>query len=118
MDVLNKLQKQFEDQMAVKAEIERFFGAFLKKTRDKMQQATDLIGGLAGERKRWTEDSAKFDATKTALVGDVAVGCAFVLLWPLQPGVPRLYCGEEINSGPQEEGRALLAVVGCHFVVS
>ena len=45
-----------------------------KKTRDKMQQATDLIGGLAGERKRWTEDSAKFDATKTALVGDVAVG--------------------------------------------
>ena len=39
-----------------------------------MQQATDLIGGLAGERKRWTEDSAKFDATKTALVGDVAVG--------------------------------------------
>ena len=43
-----------------------------------MQQATDLIGGLAGERKRWTEDSAKFDATKTALVGDVAVGCAFV----------------------------------------
>ena len=23
-----------------------------KKTRDKMQQATDLIGGLAGERKR------------------------------------------------------------------
>ena len=74
IDILNGLQKKFEDQMAVKAAIE--LGA--KKTRDKMQQATDLIGGLAGERKRWTEDSAKFDATKTALVGDVAVGCAFV----------------------------------------
>ena len=43
-----------------------------------MQQATDLIGGLGRRAERWTEDSAKFDATKTALVGDVAVGCAFV----------------------------------------
>ena len=34
--------------------------------------------GLGGERARWTEDSQKFEDTKRRLVGDVALGCAFV----------------------------------------
>ena len=118
MDVLNKLQKQFEDQMAgrrprsyqaksapstpstrlarqklarsprrprateAEAKLQGVMdvlqtaeaartrwpqgtdrsAAGAKNARDKMQQATDLIGGLAGERKRWTEAFAKFIA--------------------------------------------------------
>ncbi|KAH8068253.1 dynein light chain binding protein [Aureococcus anophagefferens] len=74
MDVLAGLQADFEAQMAKKEQIEA--GALA--TRKKMEQATALIGGLGGERARWTEDSHKFDQTKKALVGDVAIGCAFV----------------------------------------
>ena len=44
----------------------------------KMQQASDLINGLAGERVRWTEDSNNFADLKRRLVGDCAVACAFV----------------------------------------
>merc|ERR1711865_1247727 len=44
----------------------------------KMQQASDLIGGLAGERIRWTEDANNFADLKKRLVGDCAVACAFV----------------------------------------
>ena len=47
-------------------------------TKKKMEQATALIGGLAGERQRWTEDSQKFEETKKRMVGDAALGCAFV----------------------------------------
>ena len=44
----------------------------------KMTQATDLIGGLSGEQKRWTEDANGFASEKLRLVGDCAVACAFV----------------------------------------
>lgn len=44
----------------------------------KMQQASNLINGLAGERVRWTEDSNNFADLKRRLVGDCAVACAFV----------------------------------------
>ena len=43
-----------------------------------MQQASDLIGGLAGERVRWTDDANNFADLKKRLVGDCAVACAFV----------------------------------------
>ncbi|KAJ1446978.1 dynein heavy chain and region D6 of dynein motor-domain-containing protein [Pelagophyceae sp. CCMP2097] len=68
------LQQDFEAQMDLKKRLEESAAA----TRVKMEMATNLISGLAGERARWTQDAAKFDSTKRALVGDVAVGCAFV----------------------------------------
>lgn len=37
-----------------------------------------LIGGLAGERARWTDDSEKSADLKRRLVGDCALGSAFV----------------------------------------
>ena len=43
-----------------------------------MNQASQLIGGLAGERVRWTEDSNNFSDMKKRLVGDCAASCAFV----------------------------------------
>ncbi len=73
-DVLDKLKQDFEDKLASKRAIEQ--GALATKKR--MEQATSLIDGLAGERKRWTEDSERFAETKLRLVGDCALGSAFV----------------------------------------
>lgn len=73
-DVLATLQSDFETQMNKKAQIEAGAAA----TRKKMEKATALIGGLDGERDRWTEDSSRFESMKASLVGDVAIACAFV----------------------------------------
>jgi dynein heavy chain len=71
---LAELQAMFDKQMAEKKKIED--GAMTLQRKSK--QAGDLIGGLAGERIRWTEDAKNFKATKLRLVGDCAVACAFV----------------------------------------
>merc|ERR1711865_1179933 len=55
-DRLAELQSMFEAQMAEKKRIEDGANALARK----MQQASDLIGGLAGERIRWTEDANNF----------------------------------------------------------
>ncbi|OQR97844.1 dynein heavy chain, outer arm [Achlya hypogyna] len=72
--VLQSLQDDFELQMAEKQKVEENATA----TRKKMEQATALIQGLAGERKRWTEESNRFADRKARLVGDCAVASAFV----------------------------------------
>ena len=71
---LNELQQMFEAQMAEKKRIEDGANALARK----MQQASDLINGRAGERVRWTDDSNNFADLKRRLVGDCAVACAFV----------------------------------------
>ena len=73
-DRLNELQEMFDGAMAKKKRIED--GAMLLQR--KMSQASALIGGLAGERTRWTEDANNFADLKRRLVGDCAMGCAFV----------------------------------------
>ncbi|PSN29295.1 hypothetical protein C0J52_27232 [Blattella germanica] len=49
-----------------------------KKCQDKMDAAQALIGGLAGERVRWTEQSAMFKAEIERLVGDVLLLTGFL----------------------------------------
>jgi len=71
---LAELQAMFDEQMGKKRRIEEGAIALQKK----MNQASALINGLAGERTRWTEDAANFSDQKTRLVGDCAIGCAFV----------------------------------------
>jgi len=71
---LNDLQTLFQNQMAEKKKIEDGAAALQKK----MTQASDLIGGLANERTRWTEDAKNFADVKQRLVGDSALACAFV----------------------------------------
>ena len=71
---LNELQRQFDEQMGKKRTIEEGAMALQKK----MNQASTLINGLAGERARWTEDAANFSDQKRRLVGDCAIGCAFM----------------------------------------
>jgi dynein heavy chain len=71
---LDELQAMFDAQMSEKRRIED--GAMVLER--KMTMAAQLINGLAGERVRWSEDSANFATTKNRLVGDCAVACAFV----------------------------------------
>jgi dynein heavy chain len=71
---LTELQKMLDAQLGKKRVIEEGAQALQKK----MKQASDLINGLAGERKRWTEDASNFNDQKKRLVGDCAISCAFV----------------------------------------
>jgi len=73
-DKLDKLQADYQATMDEKAALQRTAVA----TEEKMSAATKLINSLDGERVRWKEDAAIFLDSKTRLVGDVAVGCAFV----------------------------------------
>lgn len=73
-DKLNDLQVEFDRSMAQKRAIEEN----ALNTRKRMEQATALITGLAGERQRWMDDSKEFADTKKRLIGDVALACAFV----------------------------------------
>jgi dynein heavy chain len=68
------LKEQFEGQMAEKTRVEEGARALERR----MDMASQLIEGLAGERVRWTEDSKSFDETMRRLIGDCAVACAFV----------------------------------------
>ena len=68
------LKETFDRQMKEKRNIEE--GAALLHA--KMNKASALINGLAGEQTRWTEDANNFADEKRRLVGDCAVTCAFV----------------------------------------
>lgn len=48
------------------------------KVQTKMDAASALINGLAGERVRWTEQSALFKAETERLVGDVLLLVGFL----------------------------------------
>ena len=70
------LKEKFEKQMNAKQEIEE--GALkLKRT---MTTASTLIGGLAGEQIRWTEDSAEFGAKIDRLVRFFLSSCCCFLV--------------------------------------
>jgi len=44
----------------------------------KLERAEKLIGGLGGEKQRWTEAAANFQHIYDNLLGDVLVSAAFV----------------------------------------
>ena len=71
---LLKMQTQFDEALAHKQALQDDADACMKK----MDAANKLIGGLAGERKRWGEQSEAFADEIKRLAGDVALACAFI----------------------------------------
>jgi len=73
-DQLDAMQLKFDTAMAEKQKLQD--EADLTKKR--MDAANALISGLAGEKVRWTEQSAEFADEISRLVGDCALACAFM----------------------------------------
>ena len=71
---LDEMQRQFDDAIDQKRLLQEDADACTKK----MDAANRLIGGLAGERKRWEEQSSSFADEIRRLAGDVALACAFI----------------------------------------
>ena len=71
---LDDMQASFDQAMREKQRLEDDALA----TQKKMDSANSLIGALAGEKSRWTEQSAAFEDQIARLTGDCAVASAFV----------------------------------------
>ncbi|XP_068084800.1 dynein axonemal heavy chain 8 [Anabrus simplex] len=71
---LREVQANFDQAMAEKQAVLDDAAACQRK----MDAATALINGLAGEKKRWTEQSAQFKSEIERLVGDVLLLTGFL----------------------------------------
>ncbi|KAK3263961.1 hypothetical protein CYMTET_27268, partial [Cymbomonas tetramitiformis] len=71
---LSKMQQKYDDAISRKKQLEDD----LELTTRKMNSAHALITALAGEKRRWSEQLSSFEDTLNRLVGDVAVGMAFL----------------------------------------
>ncbi len=65
-------QAQFDAAMAEKQRLEEDAAT----TQRKMDSANALIGALAGEQSRWTDQSKAFDDTIQRLTGELCIKCA------------------------------------------
>ena len=73
-DKLALLQATFEETTAKKESLE----AQSIDCANKLERAEKLIGGLGGEKDRWTEASRKLGVTYTNITGDVLIGSGVV----------------------------------------
>eukprot|EP00937_MAST-01D_sp_MAST-1D-sp2_P001010 g1010.t1 len=78
LDKCNAELRTLEDDLDATMKEKKALEDQARATERTMNRASELIGGLGGEQIRWTEDAKRFAQTKTRLVGDCAVACAFV----------------------------------------
>ncbi|KAI8893820.1 dynein heavy chain and region D6 of dynein motor-domain-containing protein [Globomyces pollinis-pini] len=73
-DKMEKLEKGFKDMTDKKADLERQVDLCGKK----LIRAEQLIGGLGGEKDRWSEAAKTLSVTLTNLTGDVLLSSAVI----------------------------------------
>ena len=88
MGDLQEAQAQLDEKQRELDEVQAMYDAAMKKKqtllddaescRRKMVAASALIGGLGGEKERWTEQSKEFDDQIGRLVGDVLLATGFL----------------------------------------
>jgi len=71
---LDAMQIKFDAAMSEKQKLQDASD----NTKRKMNSATELLTGLAGERDRWTKQSADFADQMSRLAGDCAIACGFM----------------------------------------
>jgi hypothetical protein len=71
---LDRMQAKYDQAMGEKNRLQESANL----TRRRMESANSLISGLASEKERWTHQLAEFESIMSRLVGDVALGTAFV----------------------------------------
>ena len=71
---LDRMQVDFDEAMAAKQRIQQD----AESTQKRMDAANRLIGGLAGEKRRWTAQSDAFANEIRLLTGDTAIACGFM----------------------------------------
>ena len=74
VDKLDALDAQLAEATARKTHLEAEF----KLCSDKLDRAGKLIGGLGGEKARWTESAAALEAQLAALPGDMLLAAGYI----------------------------------------
>lgn len=74
VDKLNMLDEQLSAAKKKKSDLEAEF----KLCSEKLDRAGKLIGGLGGEKARWTESAAFLEKQLVALCGDMLLSAAYI----------------------------------------
>jgi dynein heavy chain, axonemal len=74
VDKLNMLDEQLTAAKKKKADLEAEF----KLCSEKLDRAGKLLGGLGGEKVRWTDSAAFLEKQLTALCGDMLLSAAYI----------------------------------------
>ena len=74
MDKLERLEKEFNEANDKKMQLQRD----VEECAARLERAKKLIGGLGGERTRWTESCATLELSYAKLVGDALISAATI----------------------------------------
>ena len=74
MDKLERLEKEFNEANDKKIQLQRD----VEECAARLERAKKLIGGLGGERTRWTESCATLELSYAKLVGDALISAATI----------------------------------------
>ncbi|KAH8062371.1 dynein light chain binding protein [Aureococcus anophagefferens] len=74
MQKIARLESEFNDANAKKEQLKKD----VDECRARLDRAQKLIGGLGGERSRWTESCAKLELDYTSLIGDSLISSATI----------------------------------------
>ena len=88
MENLRQAQAQLDEKQSELDEVQALYDAAMREKqtlledaescRRKMNAASALIGGLGGEKDRWTQQSKEFESQINRLVGDVLLATGFL----------------------------------------